>query len=81
MVSNAGGLTAQIWFGVDFTDLSSSETATLYTSGVIWGLFGSFNGKDTADIVTNRGTTAMICWTVGAGALTGQFWAAMAVTG
>ena len=41
---------------MDFTDLSATESARLNTAGTIRGGLGSFNGNDTADLVTNRGT-------------------------
>ncbi len=41
---------------MDFTDLSATESARLNNAGTIRGGLGSFNGNDTADLVTNRGT-------------------------
>ena len=56
VVWNAGTISASFWYGVDFTLLGVAETGTLYNSGVIQGLAGAFNGNDTIDTVTNRGT-------------------------
>ena len=56
VISNAGIISASVWHGVDFTLLGAAETGTLFNSGVIRGLAGAFNGNDSRDTVTNRGT-------------------------
>ena len=56
VVWNEGTISASVWYGVDFTLLGAIESGRLYNSGVIRGLQGAFNGNDTADSVTNRGT-------------------------
>ncbi len=55
-VDNDGLIEATTWYCVDFTDLSATESARLNNAGTIRGGLGSFNGNDTADLVTNRGT-------------------------
>ena len=56
VVTNDGLIEATTWYCVDFTDLSATESARLNNAGTIRGGLGSFNGNDTADLVTNRGT-------------------------
>lgn len=55
VVTNAGTIAAVNSFGVDFANLLLAETASLFNSGVIYGLLGAFNGNDSGDLVENRG--------------------------
>ena len=56
VVTNAGSISASVWYAVDFAGMGVAEVGRLTNTGVIQGIAGAFNGNDATDVVTNSGT-------------------------